>query len=125
MLAILKPILRDEMILSRMKKPEEPDGQNQEKLTDNEQLINMVNKAVTSIVNRLNSLAHFDGLDSKVIFFWEKVSFSGVFTGFFCRLGRWLRRPTATIICAGWIPPGTRGFKFLASFDLFLYWVFF
>lgn len=64
--AILRPILRDEMILSRMKKPEEPEAQNQEKLTDSEQLINMVNKAVTSIVNRLNSLAHFDGLDSKV-----------------------------------------------------------
>lgn len=64
--AILRPILRDEMILSRMKKPEEPDTHNQEKLTDSEQLINMVNKAVTSIVNRLNSLAHFDGLDSKV-----------------------------------------------------------
>lgn len=64
--AILKPILRDEMVLSRIKKPEESEGPSQEKLTDNEQLINMVNKAVTSIVSRLNSLAHFDGLDSKV-----------------------------------------------------------
>lgn len=64
--AILKPILRDEMVLSRMKKPEEAAGNNLEKLTDSEQIINMVNKAVTSISNRLNSLAHFDGVDSKV-----------------------------------------------------------
>jgi transformation/transcription domain-associated protein len=64
--AILKPILRDEMVLSRMKKPEEAVGNNMEKLTDSEQIINMVNKAVTSISNRLNSLAHFDGTDSKV-----------------------------------------------------------
>lgn len=64
--AILRPILKDEMILSRLKKPEEPDSAREEKLTDREQLINMVNKAVTSITNRLNSLAHFEGLDSKV-----------------------------------------------------------
>ncbi|KAI4454767.1 ataxia telangiectasia mutated atm -related [Holotrichia oblita] len=63
--AIMRPILRDEMVLSRIKKSEEPDVK-EERLNDNEQLINMVNKAVTSITNRLNSLAHFDGLDSKV-----------------------------------------------------------
>lgn len=61
----MRPILRDEMVLSRIKKSEEPDVK-EERLNDNEQLINMVNKAVTSITNRLNSLAHFDGLDSKV-----------------------------------------------------------
>lgn len=33
---------------------------------DNETIINMVNKAVTVITNRLNSLALFDGPDSKV-----------------------------------------------------------
>ncbi|XP_044261128.1 transcription-associated protein 1 [Tribolium madens] len=65
-MAILKPILRDEMVLSRMKKPEEVIGNNTEKLSDSEQIINMVNKAVTSISSRLNSLAHFDGADSKV-----------------------------------------------------------
>lgn len=54
------------MVLSRMKKPEETTGSNQEKLTDSEQIINMVNKAVTSITNRLNNLAHFEGVDSKV-----------------------------------------------------------
>jgi hypothetical protein len=70
--AILKPILRDEMVLSRMKKPEEAVGNNMEKLTDSEQIINMVNKAVTSISNRLNSLAHFDGTDSKVSVAVEK-----------------------------------------------------
>lgn len=33
---------------------------------DNETVINMVNKAVTVIMNRLNSLATFDGPESKV-----------------------------------------------------------
>lgn len=63
--AIMRPILRDEMVLSRIKKSEDPDVK-EERLNDNEQLISMVNKAVTSITSRLNSLAHFDGLDSKV-----------------------------------------------------------
>ena len=62
----MRPILRDEMVfLSRIKKPEEGD-QREERPADGEQLITMVNKAVTSITNRLNSLAHFDGADSKV-----------------------------------------------------------
>nr|CAH7738958.1 unnamed protein product [Callosobruchus chinensis] len=65
-LSILKPILRDEMMLSRAKKPEDISGTNQEKVSDAEQIINMVNKAVTSISNRLNSLAQFEGTDSKV-----------------------------------------------------------
>ncbi|KAJ8954217.1 hypothetical protein NQ318_005812 [Aromia moschata] len=66
LLSILKPILRDEMIMSRAKKPEDLAGTSQEKMTDAEQIINMVNKAVTSISNRLSSLAHFDGFESKV-----------------------------------------------------------
>lgn len=33
---------------------------------DEETVINMVNKAVTVIMNRLNSMASFDGPDSKV-----------------------------------------------------------
>lgn len=68
--AILKPILKDEMVLSRIKKPEDGDGTaKDDKLTDNEQLINMVNKAVAAISGRLTSLAHFDGIDSKVCLF--------------------------------------------------------
>lgn len=55
------------MVLSRIKKSDESSlVHNQEKLTDSEQLVNVVNRAVTAVSNRLNSLAHFDGLDSKV-----------------------------------------------------------
>lgn len=54
------------MVFSRLKKPEDADGAREEKSTDNEQLINMVNGAVNSITSRLNSVAFFDGLDSKV-----------------------------------------------------------
>lgn len=54
------------MVLSRIRKPDDGDSAKEEKLTESEQLINMVNKAITSINNRLNSLANFDGLDSKV-----------------------------------------------------------
>ncbi|XP_017777683.1 PREDICTED: transformation/transcription domain-associated protein isoform X2 [Nicrophorus vespilloides] len=64
--SILKPILRDEMVLSRLKKADESDANKEEKLTEGEQIINMVNKAVTSINNRMNTLAHFDGTESKV-----------------------------------------------------------
>lgn len=54
------------MMLSRAKKPEDITATNQEKMSDSEQIINMVNKAVTSISSRLNNLAQFDGPDSKV-----------------------------------------------------------
>lgn len=64
--AILRTILRDEMVLSRIKKSDDAETHNQEKLTDSEQLISVVNKAVSAVSNRLNSLAHFDGVDSKV-----------------------------------------------------------
>ncbi|XP_072379030.1 transcription-associated protein 1 [Diabrotica undecimpunctata] len=64
-LSILKPIIRDEMMLARAKKAE--DLNNPEKMNDaSEQIINMVNKAVTSISNRLTNLAQFEGTDSKV-----------------------------------------------------------
>lgn len=54
------------MILSRMKKSEESPLYNKEKIADGEQVITMVNRAVTSITNRLNTLAHFEGVDSRV-----------------------------------------------------------
>lgn len=63
-LSVLKPILRDEMVLSKVKKQE--DVNNQEKMSEAEQIISMVGRAVTSISNRLNSLAQFEGTDSKV-----------------------------------------------------------
>ncbi|KAF5284945.1 hypothetical protein FQA39_LY16900 [Lamprigera yunnana] len=64
--AILKTILRDEMMMTKIKKSDDAEAHGQEKLTDSEQLISLVNKAVTAISNRLNSLAHFDGMESKV-----------------------------------------------------------
>lgn len=73
-MAILKPIIRDEMMLSRIKKPDDITGTNQEKMTDAEQIINMVNKAITSISNRLTSLAHFEGTDSKVGYFHKNIN---------------------------------------------------
>lgn len=68
-------------MLSRAKKPEDILGTNQENMTDAEQIINMVNKAVSSVSNRLNSLAHFDGTDSKVLKS-DRLVFSG-FKNFF------------------------------------------
>ncbi|KAF7269505.1 transcription-associated protein Nipped-A isoform X2 [Rhynchophorus ferrugineus] len=65
-LNILKAILRDEMLLSRVKKSEDINTSNQDKVSEAEQIINMVGRAITSISNRLNSLAQFDGTDSKV-----------------------------------------------------------
>ncbi|XP_011505966.1 PREDICTED: transformation/transcription domain-associated protein [Ceratosolen solmsi marchali] len=64
---ILRAILRDEVIADHSKKQE--DSKNAaEGPTDMkaELLITMVTRAVTAIVSRLNSLAHFDGTDSKV-----------------------------------------------------------
>ncbi|KAK9874414.1 hypothetical protein WA026_002761 [Henosepilachna vigintioctopunctata] len=63
-LSILKPILKDEMMLSRMKKSDE--SSNLEKLSEAEQIISMVNKAVGSISNRLNALANFNGVESRL-----------------------------------------------------------
>ncbi|XP_026322829.1 transcription-associated protein 1 isoform X2 [Hyposmocoma kahamanoa] len=72
--SILRTILRDEMITGYRKRIEDKSGlttpstssENKPMEMDNETIINMVNKAVTVIMNRLNSLALFDGPDSKV-----------------------------------------------------------
>lgn len=64
--AILRAILRDEVIADH-KRQEDTEGTSQAP-TDpkGELLITMVTRAVTAIVTRLNSLANFDGIDSKV-----------------------------------------------------------
>ncbi|XP_028179424.1 transcription-associated protein 1 isoform X3 [Ostrinia furnacalis] len=72
--SILRTILRDEMMTGYRKRLEDKTGmptagtssENKPMEMDNDTLINMVNKAVTQIMNRLNSLATFDGPDSKV-----------------------------------------------------------
>ncbi|XP_028033958.1 transcription-associated protein 1 isoform X2 [Bombyx mandarina] len=72
--SILRTILRDEMVTGYRKRLEDKSGmpsagtstENKPVEMDNETIINMVNKAVTVIMNRLNSLASFDGPDSKV-----------------------------------------------------------
>lgn len=54
-------------VMSRIRKPDDPEHHStQEKLTEDEQIINMVNRAVTAISGRLNGLAHIDGVESKV-----------------------------------------------------------
>ncbi|KAG5328830.1 TRRAP protein, partial [Acromyrmex heyeri] len=64
--AILRAILRDEVIATH-KRQEDAEGTSPDP-TDpkGELLITMVTRAVTAIVTRLNSLANFDGIDSKV-----------------------------------------------------------
>lgn len=64
---ILRAILRDEVIADHNKKQEDAENASQAP-TDmkGELLITMVTRAVTAIVSRLNSLANFDGTDSKV-----------------------------------------------------------
>ncbi|XP_041986434.1 transcription-associated protein 1 isoform X2 [Aricia agestis] len=68
--SILRTILRDEMVTGYRKRIEDKSGlataDTKPMEMDNETIINMVNKAVTVIMNRLNSLAQFDGPDSKV-----------------------------------------------------------
>ena len=65
---ILRAILRDEVIADHSKKQEDSKTAPAEGPQDMkaELLITMVTRAVTAIVSRLNSLAHFDGTDSKV-----------------------------------------------------------
>lgn len=65
--AILRAILRDEVIADHNKKQDDPENASQTP-TDmkGELLITMVTRAVTAIISRLNSLANFDGTDSKV-----------------------------------------------------------
>ncbi|XP_058799221.1 transformation/transcription domain-associated protein [Phymastichus coffea] len=64
---ILRAILRDEVIADHSKRHEDSrnvsEGSTEIKA---ELLISMVTRAVNTIVTRLNSLAHFDGTDSKV-----------------------------------------------------------
>ncbi|ENN71570.1 hypothetical protein YQE_11670, partial [Dendroctonus ponderosae] len=63
-LNILKPIIRDEV---NPPKPKKSDAStNQEGVSEAERIRNVVGRAVTSISNRLNSLAQFDATDSKV-----------------------------------------------------------
>ncbi|CAK9833498.1 Transformation/transcription domain-associated protein [Anthophora retusa] len=64
---ILRAILRDEVIADHNKKQEDAENTSQTP-TDmkGELLITMVTRAVNAIVGRLNSLANFDGTDSKV-----------------------------------------------------------
>ncbi|KAG7311694.1 hypothetical protein JYU34_002748 [Plutella xylostella] len=72
--SILRTILRDEMVTGYRKRLEDksglpvagPSGESKPVEMDNETIINMVSKAVTVIMNRLNALALFDGPDSKV-----------------------------------------------------------
>ncbi|XP_012223234.1 transformation/transcription domain-associated protein isoform X2 [Linepithema humile] len=64
--AILRAILRDEVI-SNHKRQEDAEGTSQAPADlKGEHLITMVTRAVTAIITRLNSLANFDGIDSKV-----------------------------------------------------------
>jgi len=71
--ALLRAILRDEMI-GWHKKNSDPNvptiidanGQQQPENKDGEIIISMVGKALTAITARLQSLAQFDGTESKV-----------------------------------------------------------
>ncbi|GBP38089.1 hypothetical protein EVAR_95217_1 [Eumeta japonica] len=70
---ILRTILRDEMATGYRKRMEDKSGlatagtsaENKPVEMDNETIVNMVTKAVTAIMARLNSLAVFDGPESK------------------------------------------------------------
>lgn len=59
------------MVLSKVKKSEDININNQEKMSEAEQIVNMVGRAITSISNRLSSLAQFEGTDSKVGFCYK------------------------------------------------------
>ncbi|XP_025424212.1 transformation/transcription domain-associated protein [Sipha flava] len=63
--AILRAILRDEMITSYKKKLEDELSNDRDEISG-DIIISMVTKAVNSIMHRLNSLANFDGTDNKV-----------------------------------------------------------
>lgn len=64
--AILKAILRDEMIAWHKKKNTDDRETDSGSQVEGEILIGMVNKAVAAIINRLQGLSTFDGNDSKV-----------------------------------------------------------
>ncbi len=67
---ILKAVLRDEIIAWHKKTQEDtsmplsPAGQPEN--MDNQQLVSLVQKAVTAIMTRLHNLAQFEGGESKV-----------------------------------------------------------
>uniref|UniRef100_T1KDE1 Non-specific serine/threonine protein kinase n=1 Tax=Tetranychus urticae TaxID=32264 RepID=T1KDE1_TETUR len=64
--SLLRVILRDE-VLAWYKKTQEDVLLNGEVTMDGESLITVVNRSIQSIMNRLSSLATFDGAESKVI----------------------------------------------------------
>ncbi len=66
--ALLRAILRDEMIAWNKKNVADAsaEGGGQQENKDREVIITMVTKAVTAIMQRLNSLSLFDGTESKV-----------------------------------------------------------
>ncbi|CAL8129543.1 unnamed protein product [Orchesella dallaii] len=70
--AILRAVLRDEMISYIKKKQDDrgvlctPSGQSTSHESESDTVINMVNKAVNGIMARLTSLSAFDGPESKV-----------------------------------------------------------
>ncbi|WAQ94365.1 TRRAP-like protein [Mya arenaria] len=64
--SFLRAILRDEYITWHKKKQEEVSPGTEPSEMEGDQLITMVNKAVTAITNRLHNLATFEGGDSKV-----------------------------------------------------------
>lgn len=63
--SILRAVLRDEMIAWHKKKTADEKGATYGQM-EGEILIGLVNKAVTAVINRLQSLSTFDGSDSKV-----------------------------------------------------------
>ena len=64
--AILRTILRDEFFDFQDKKQEHSVNASQSQIFKNQKIIVKVTQAVTDITTRLNSLAYFDGNDSKV-----------------------------------------------------------
>ncbi|RWS25705.1 transformation/transcription domain-associated protein-like protein, partial [Leptotrombidium deliense] len=64
--SILRAILRDEMLAWVKKTQGDTINEHGEIVTDGEALVNLVNKAVTAIMSRLQNLAAFDGAESKV-----------------------------------------------------------
>jgi len=64
--AILKAVLRDEMIFWHKKKTADEREKELEGQVEGEILIGLVNKAVSSIISRLQGLSTFEGNESKV-----------------------------------------------------------
>lgn len=64
--AILRAILRDEVIADHKRQEDAECGSQAPTDLKGDDLITMVTRAVNAIIERLNSLANFDGIDSKV-----------------------------------------------------------